>query len=106
MRSCGAEVESTEHYLLRGQNYPSEKSKLLKGTYNLISSLLIKCVKQKVRKFELERHDKLIVVILLNLHNDLSTPFFDYKTFWSINCVICAFPIPTVLIPSYKTSSN
>ena len=40
MRSCGAEIESTEHYLLRGPNYPSEKSKLIKGTYNLISSLL------------------------------------------------------------------
>ena len=27
--------------------------------------------------------------------------FFDYNTFWSINCVISTFSIPTVLIPSY-----
>ena len=49
MGSCGAEIESAEHYLLCGQNYPREKSKLIKGTYNLISSLL----KVKNKKLEI-----------------------------------------------------
>ena len=52
MRSCGAEIESTEHYLLRGQNYPSEKSKFIKGTYNMISSLLkVKNTKLEILSF-------------------------------------------------------
>ena len=32
----------------------------------------------------------------------VSPPFFDYNTFWSINGLICTFPIPTVLITSYN----
>ena len=76
MRSCGAEIESNKKL----------ENLLLYGSQD----------------FKLERHEKLTVVILLNLHNDLSSPFFDYNTFWSINRLICTFPIPTVLITSYN----
>ena len=68
MCSCGTEIESTEHYLLRYQNHTSEKSKVLKGTYNLIPSLLWN-ISNKNREnlllcgsedFELEANEKLI----------------------------------------------
>ena len=55
MRSCGAEIESNKKL----------ENLLLYGSED----------------FELERHEKLTVVILLNLYNDLSPPFFDYTTF-------------------------
>ena len=55
MRSCGAEIESNKKL----------ENLLLYGSEDV----------------ELERHEKLTVVILLNLHNDLSPPFFDYNTF-------------------------
>ena len=54
MRSCGAEIESNKKL----------ENLLLYGSEDV----------------ELERHEKLTVVILLNLH-DLSPPFFDYNTF-------------------------
>lgn len=66
MRSCGAEI--TDYYLLRCQNYTSKRSKLLKGTYNLISSLLRNISNINLENlllcgyedFELETHEKLI----------------------------------------------
>ena len=76
MHSCGAEIESNKKL----------ENLLLYGSED----------------FKLERHEKLTVVILLNLHNDLLPPFFDYNTFWIINRLICTFPIPTVLITSYN----
>ena len=68
MCSCGTEIESTEHYLLCYQNYTSERSKLLKGTFNLVSSLLRKISNINLENlllcgsedFELETHEKLI----------------------------------------------
>ena len=39
MCSCGAEIESTELYLLCCQNYTNELSELFKGTCNLTSGL-------------------------------------------------------------------
>ena len=39
MCSCGAEIESTELYLLCCQNYTNEISELFKGTCNLTSGL-------------------------------------------------------------------
>ena len=49
--SRGVEIESREHYLLRCQNHTSERSKLLKGTYNLISSLLRNISNKKLENF-------------------------------------------------------
>ena len=36
MRSYGTEIESTEHFLLRCQNYATKRSELLKGTKDTI----------------------------------------------------------------------
>ena len=66
MRSCGAEI--TDYYLLRCQNYTSKRSKLLKGTYNLISSLLRNISNKRLKNlflygsenFELETHEEMI----------------------------------------------
>lgn len=68
MCSCGTETESTEHYLLRYQNYTSERSKLFKGTFNLISSLLRNISNKNLENpllcgsedLELETNEKLI----------------------------------------------
>ena len=68
MCSCGTETESTEHYLLRYQNYTRERSKLFKGTFNLISSLLRNISNKNLENpllcgsedLELETNEKLI----------------------------------------------
>ena len=68
MCSCSTEIESTEHYLLRYQNYTSERSKLLKSTFNLISSLLRNISNKNLENLllcgsedlELETNEKLI----------------------------------------------
>ena len=72
MCSCGTETESTEHYLLRYQNYTSERSKLFKGTFNLISSLLRNISNKKLENFllygsedfELEANEKLTITFI------------------------------------------
>ena len=68
MCSCGTEIESTEHYLLCYQNHTSERSKLLKSTYSLISSLLRNIWNKNLENllscgsedFELEANKKLV----------------------------------------------
>ena len=87
MCSCGTEIESTEHYLLRYQNYTSERSKLFKGTFNLISSLLRNISNKNLENlllcgsedFELETHEKLIE---LTITFTKSSQGFAATLFW------------------------
>lgn len=48
MCSWGVGLESTGHYLFRYQNYTTERSKLIKGTYNFIPSLPRNILKKKL----------------------------------------------------------
>ena len=87
MCSCGTETESTEHYLLRYQNYTSERSKLFKGTFNLISSLLRNISNKNLENpllcgsedLELETNEKLIELTITFIK---SSQGFAATLFW------------------------